>query len=1250
MKNDFETFFSCQVLNILFRECGGESFKTLDALIDAYGDRLSLQSFLLYDRLSQVHSFVLISLDQDRHLLALTEKTTDMGYHWYQFPCFKFDKHSRNAEHLMILQPVQSLKELLLLTLSIDKPVLESQLSQSVHHNIENLQRYWDFSQSHLLSDSQQEHLSLFIRAEQSLWSGHPFHFCPKMCLGFSATDQIKYSPELGAEFYLGYVAVHRDLVHRHGTFPGENWSSDARYDHLVSAFSKSTESLGGSDQEPIQHYDLLPIHPWQKAYLQDSRLVKQWKAQGKWVDLGQGYQPVYPTSSIRTLWSPNEGFFYKCPMHVKITNFVRYNPAVEIQRALTASRIIESLPEFFWKQKNQFEILLESAYIGLKPRPSYPNLDADTNVVLRSAVSETLDNAQVVATLLQSDIKGEHPGLKAIFSSVALSEQSDIDSDLVDRWWQKYLQLFLIPCSRLLLETGVSVEAHLQNVLLVCDKAGWPKKIILRDMEGVSVDASWFTQHYPKLVDALSLEPDHPVFYPCEEAWSRFSYYVFVNHIGHFAGCLARSGFISEALLWQRVDETLDHLVFRRSKDWVQFLRQSSTLPVKLNLKSQIAHTGHKPFWGSLDNPIQKAHSQRRKQYSSMGMISQLLSSQSTLRPQHPQYYAVAQQRVIQQLLEALLFEKAIEPDNPLYNPLSNQWMPTKVKLSSGWDLAFDARLSESYGRVRISSQGVYLERNGEQKTIDQIQDILDGIILKVQADQSRWFNFCQELQRTLLNHSQSLTHDREWLFAGGESIESCVLSGHTYHPTFKSRVGFSLSDNAEFGPEFGRPFSPVLVAVHHDICHGQHSQCLSTTDFLKALFSEDQQQLWQSVLQQEGVAEENYLPLLVHPWQWHKHLEYACQEWLVKKYLVVISSYDGLYRAQQSIRTLTNVSHPEKCYVKLAMSLVNTSTSRVLAPHTVQNAAPMSDWLSSLVDSDEYFLETKKPIVLKEFAGYGVTLPGGEEGDSPLYGAMAMICRESLYKHLGVEKDRVWPVTALFAKDRQGQPVIKPWLLQHGIERWVKALLQEVYLPVLHLLWGQGVALESHAQNMSVVLDDSFPVGVVLRDFHDGVRFCPDWIHPSQKSGYQALTEAPETHRRINPNSFVQTQDLTDLRDFMYDALGFVNLSEVFWILEESCYLPEKQCWLWFAEMILNYQKAHPQWQERFDAFDVFAPQVGIEKLACRRFQSADAESMMSAPNPLYHAIKSDEVLSQMLMCHQSEHQGEEVVDHEH
>ncbi len=68
--------------------------------------------------------------------------------------------------------------------------------------------------------------------------------------------------------------------------------------------------------------------------------------------------------------------------------------------------------------------------------------------------------------------------------------------------------------------------------------------------------------------------------------------------------------------------------------------------------------------------------------------------------------------------------------------------------------------------------------------------------------------------------------------------------------------------------------------------------------------------------------------------------------------------------------MRTLRNMTNPNKPYVKLSMNLLNTSTIRTLKPHSVVSAPAISNWLSDVVSQDPYLRDESRLILLKEFS----------------------------------------------------------------------------------------------------------------------------------------------------------------------------------------------------------------------------------------------------------------------------------------
>lgn len=106
------------------------------------------------------------------------------------------------------------------------------------------------------------------------------------------------------------------------------------------------------------------------------------------------------------------------------------------------------------------------------------------------------------------------------------------------------------------------------------------------------------------------------------------------------------------------------------------------------------------------------------------------------------------------------------------------------------------------------------------------------------------------------------------------------------------------------------------------------------------------------------------------MHPWQWENLIVSTFYPELLSGELIYLGTSDDQYKAQQSIRTLANATAKERPYVKLAMSMTNTSSTRILARHTVMNGPIITDWLQQLIASDSTARQLDF-VILGEVAG---------------------------------------------------------------------------------------------------------------------------------------------------------------------------------------------------------------------------------------------------------------------------------------
>lgn len=416
---------------------------------------------------------------------------------------------------------------------------------------------------------------SPFLTAEQGMRFGHVFHVTSKASEGFSEEDTQRYAPELGASFRLHYFAVIASLLDVR-VVDGETLPIDPE----AANFAK--DLLAGGD------YRLLPCHPWQANYLLSLPEIAVLIKDHSLISLGPLGDVAWPTSSVRTVWLPSQSLFLKLSLNIRITNFIRNNPSEQVERALDASLAVSMLPRDVLEQPT-FRILPELGSKTLK----LPNeaLRAACAVVYRQAMPATAaDEVQVVASVLEEPADGEIP-LLALLRQAAGGQIPD--QALIRTWWARYLDATLLPSLRLFSDYGISLEAHMQNSM-VAFRGGWPVCGYARDMEGTCISRKRFP-----FLDRMP--PDSPALYDEEQAWHRFQYYVLVNHVGHVIACLARTGLITEAILWQNTAERLD----ATGNPLAQQLLNQTTLPAKANMLSSFHQHGECPAWVGIPNPM---------------------------------------------------------------------------------------------------------------------------------------------------------------------------------------------------------------------------------------------------------------------------------------------------------------------------------------------------------------------------------------------------------------------------------------------------------------------------------------------------------------------------------------------------------------------------------------------------------------------------------------------------------------------
>ena len=421
----------------------------------------------------------------------------------------------------------------------------------------------------------------VFRRSEQGLLFGHPFHVTSKACDGFDLQDIGNYSPEQSADYQLSYFAVSPEIV-----WQEKSRAQSIKLDQL--AIKQAAEKLPDLDK-----YILHPCHPWQAKYLLQQEQVKKWQQANKLIYLGELGEVVWPTSSVRTVWLPQQKCYKKLSINVRITNFIRNNPPEQLRRALDVSKLVYRLqPEL----EQHFQLLAESAFQTFSCTDN--ELQAAAACLFRDGQSDN-QQPQVVAYLLEENpFTGEIP-LVDEMRQAASDREELFNSQFVVRWWQAYLKISLVPLLELFAHHGLSLEAHLQNCMIALED-GWPRVFYVRDMEGGSISRGYVSSWRGLISE------DSSALYDQETAWFRLKYYALINHFSHFISALGRSGFATEQELWSMTREIIQQGSESEAyQALITDLLTAETLPAKANMLSSFDQHGEKPSWVEIPNPL---------------------------------------------------------------------------------------------------------------------------------------------------------------------------------------------------------------------------------------------------------------------------------------------------------------------------------------------------------------------------------------------------------------------------------------------------------------------------------------------------------------------------------------------------------------------------------------------------------------------------------------------------------------------
>ncbi len=333
------------------------------------------------------------------------------------------------------------------------------------------------------------------------------------------------------------------------------------------------------------------------------------------------------------------------------------------------------------------------------------------------------------------------------------------------------------------------------------------------------------------------------------------------------------------------------------------------------------------------------------------------------------------------------------------------------------------------------------------------------------------------------------------------------------------------------------------------------------------------------------------------VHPWQWDNKTSITFAADIAQRHIIYLGTSDDDYQAQQSIRTFYNRSHPERSYVKTALSVLNMGFMRGLSPTYMEKTPAINDWVHGLVDND-VVLKRHGFSVLREIAAVGYHnryYEAATPKTSPYRKMLAALWRESPSSE--DDGERLATMASLLHVDRHGKSLAAALIRSSGLEptAWLRSYLDAYLVPLLHCFYAYELVFMPHGENLILVLRDDVPVRVIMKDIAEEIAV----LSPS--------TPVPEGLERIHaevPDDEKLLSIFTDVFDCIFRFLSPLLAGEDLLTADEF--------WSVVGASIRDYQEANPELADAFAKYDLFAPSFALSCL--NRLQLRNNQEMVN------------------------------------
>ena len=428
----------------------------------------------------------------------------------------------------------------------------------------------------------------------------------------------------------------------------------------------------------------------------------------------------------------------------------------------------------------------------------------------------------------------------------------------------------------------------------------------------------------------------------------------------------------------------------------------------------------------------------------------------------------------------------------------------------------------------------------------------------------------------------NQNRRNSADVLYLSHDQIEG-MLRGHPWLIMSKGRMGFGYDDYLDAAPELSPQVKVLWLAVHQDLAQYHGTRTWTAEQLYQHELGEDERQLFQQKLQQLQLNPEAYFLIPVHAWQWHQWLVPTYANEIVNQRIVELELGQDDYVPMQSIRTLYNVSYPQRHYVKLPVSIFNTAVYRGLPSQRNLAAPAVTEWLQELLAQDQD-LQSTGVVFLGEIATLTIAQPCYDQIDGAPYQFKELfgcLWRESVERHVQPGQ-QVLSQAALLHRDQKGESILSVLIHASGLSplQWLNQFVRVGLTPLLLCLYKYGLAFSPHGENTMLIHEHGVPKALVLKDFIDDVNLVDE--------------DFPELSNLPAEGSILLRHPAHELSHFIFTGLFMVHyryIANVF--LQDFPQHSEFEFWQTVSQVIEEVHQQYPELQARIDKFAMLREQ---------------------------------------------------------